>query len=487
MPPVVQETAKTKTTYVTVPSSQFAGQRIHFIGIGGSGMSGLARMLMDCGATVTGSEPTPNAVSLELGKRGAKISRDQVGSLLSKDVDLVVRTAAVKDNNDEYQVALKLGLRTVKYAELLGLVMQERFGVAVAGTHGKSTTTAMTAFALIEAGLDPSFVVGGTIAQLGSVGSRSGTGQAFVAEACEFDRSFHNLHPKVAIITNVEADHLDCYKDLDDIVDSFRTFSRILPEDGLIITLATDANVARVIDGLQQRVETCALLSSDRGTPTASIRPVAWATRVLGLENGCYTGEVSYNGTVVGCLRLSVPGKHNLINATMALAACNAAGADLGKSIDALNRFHGVDRRQTPVGVFNGVQVVDDYGHHPTEIRATLAALRERYQPKRLIAVFQPHQYSRTRLLFNDFVTAFDHADVVVLPPIYGARDTEADRAAVSSPLLADHIRQTGRDAAAFPDFAAALAHVKAVAQPGDLVVTMGAGNIWEIARDLVS
>src|SRR5690348_15552238 len=215
-------------------TSKFAGKRVHFIGIGGSGMSGLARMLLDSGAIVSGSEPRPNAQTMELAKRGVKVSRDQLGELLSRDVDLVVRTAAVRDNNPEFQAARAHGLKTVKYAELLGQVMQERLGVAIAGTHGKSTTTAMTAFALLKCGADPSFVVGGTVPQLGG-GSHSGTGRAFVAEACEYDRSFHNLRPRVAIITNIEEDHLDCYKDIEEIIESFRTFARLVPADGLII------------------------------------------------------------------------------------------------------------------------------------------------------------------------------------------------------------------------------------------------------------
>ncbi|HLL90258.1 MAG TPA: Mur ligase domain-containing protein, partial [Tepidisphaeraceae bacterium] len=248
--------------------SKFAGKRVHFIGIGGSGMSGLARMLLDNGAIVSGSEPKPSAVTFDLAKRGAKVSRDQLGELLSKDVDLVVRTAAVKDDNAEFAAARALGLAHVKYAQLLGQVMQERHGIAVAGTHGKSTTTAMTAYALLQCGADPSFVVGGTVPQLGG-GSRSGAGTAFVAEACEFDRSFHNLHPTVALLTNLEADHLDCYKDLDDIVESFRAFARLLPPTGTIVALGNDANVARALDGVRCNVE-YAVLSGAHGGAQAS-------------------------------------------------------------------------------------------------------------------------------------------------------------------------------------------------------------------------
>src|SRR6266550_8633835 len=220
-------------------ASRFSGRRVHFIGIGGSGMSGLARMLLDNGAIVTGSELKPNSTTLELTVRGVKIDRDQLGRFLTRDIDLVVRTAAVPDTNIEFAAARKLGIHALKYAELLGQVMAERLGVAVAGTHGKSTTTAMISYALLQCGADPSFVVGGTVPQLGG-GSRSGGGKPFVAEACEYDRSFHNLRPKIALITNIEEDHLDCYKDLDEIIDSFRAFAWLLPPDGVILANGSD-------------------------------------------------------------------------------------------------------------------------------------------------------------------------------------------------------------------------------------------------------
>ncbi|MBC8106955.1 MAG: hypothetical protein H7Z14_10225 [Anaerolineae bacterium] len=210
--------SRTESRLASESPSKFARLRVHFIGIGGCGMSGLAAILLDSGAIVTGSEPKPNPQTFALSKRGANVSRDQMGELLSREVDLVVRTAAVPDTNREFLAAKAFGIRTIKYAELLGEIMAERFGVAVAGTHGKSTTTAMIAYALMQCGVDPSFVVGGTVPQLGG-GSHSGTGASFVAEACEFDRSFHHLAPRVAIITNIEEDHLDCYKNIGEIVE----------------------------------------------------------------------------------------------------------------------------------------------------------------------------------------------------------------------------------------------------------------------------
>ena len=247
-------------------ASQFRGKRVHFIGVGGSGMSGLAGMLLDAGAIVSGSEPKPGPHTFELLRKGAKISRDQLGELLDSKIDLVVRTAAVPDKNREMVAASTLGLKTVKYAQMLGMVMGERFGVAVAGTHGKSTTSAMISFALAQCGVDPSFVIGGTVPQLGG-GSHSGGGTIFVAEACEFDRSFHNLHPRVAIITNIERDHLDYYRDIDEIIESFRDFARRVPRDGLIIANGRDRQVAQAISGLSAPIETVALKKILFGPP----------------------------------------------------------------------------------------------------------------------------------------------------------------------------------------------------------------------------
>jgi len=454
--------------------SQFAGQRVHFIGIGGCGMSGLARMLLDAGAIVTGSEPKPNQQTFELIARGVRISRDQLGEFLTTETDLVVRTAAVPDGNLEYKAALKRGVDTIKYAELLGQVMAERFGVAVAGTHGKSTTTAMISYALAECGADPSFVVGGTVPQLGG-GSRSGAGKAFIAEACEYDRSFHHLRPRVALITNIEEDHLDCYRDIFEIVEAFKVFAALVPRDGLIISNGRDARVAQAVRDAHCRVETVSLLP---GT--------TWSTCPGAMANGCPTGVVCRDSKLIATLKLAIPGEHNLLNATMAVAACTACGVDPSQAADAIGRFSGVDRRMTVMGRYRGATIVDDYGHHPTEIRATLSALRERYEPKRLICVFQPHQHSRTRFLLEDFAASFAAADQTIVPDIYFVRDSESERHRVSSGDLVERINRNGQSAMHLSGFEPIVEHLRDNVREGDLVVTMGAGNVWEIGRDLI-
>jgi UDP-N-acetylmuramate--alanine ligase len=455
--------------------SRFAGRRVHFIGVGGSGMSGLAHILLDAGAIVSGSEPKPNLQTADLQRRGVRISAGQDGELLSGDVDLVVRTAAIPPTNREYVVATEMQLPQMKYARLLGEVMAERFGVAIAGTHGKSTTTAMTAFALLECGADPSFVVGGTSPQLKG-GSRSGAGRAFVAEACEYDRSFHNLRPTVACITNIEADHLDCYHDLHDIIGSFRKFAELTPLDGLVLANGADPNVAEALKGISAPVQTVAIDA-----------PATWSTRVVGHEWGCYSGEVSFNGEVVAALKLSVAALHNLFNATLAVAACAACGVAPDAAAEAIGRFTGVDRRMTEMGSFNGAMIVDDYGHHPTEIRATLEALQNKYRPTRLLCVFQPHQASRTRLLFDDFATSFLNAQEAILADIFYVRDSEDERDQVSSAKLVEKIKLNGQSARHLADFSQIKEYLRQEARTGDLIVTMGAGPVWEIGRDLVN
>ena len=456
-------------------TSQFTGKRVHFIGVGGCGMSGLARILLDAGAIVTGSELKPNAQTIDLTRAGVQISRSQMGELLSRQIDLVVRTAAVRDSNAEFQAASRYGIKSIKYAELLGQVMAERFGVAIAGTHGKSTTTAMTAYAMLRCGADPSFVVGGTVPQLGG-GSRSGRGKSFIAEACEFDRSFHNLRPKVATITNIEADHLDCYKDLDEIIESFRKFASLTPANGLILANATDQRVRKAIAGLVTPVQGIAVNA-----------PADWSTTVTGIEHGCYRGDVKFMGKPAGKLALSVAGEHNLFDATMAVAACAACDVDPGWAAEALGGFAGVDRRMSEIGRCNEAIVVDDYGHHPTEIRTTLRALRQKYSPKRLICIFQPHQHSRTRFLLDEFAGCFTDADQAIITDIYFVRDSEIERQRISAPDLVARIKRNGQRAVHMSKFDETVSYLKKELRSGDLLVTMGAGNVWEIGRDLTT
>lgn len=466
-----------------IVASQFSGKKVHFIGIGGSGMAGLARILVDAGATVSGSEPKPSHATFQLMQRGVKVSHEQDGSSLTPDIDLVVRTAAVKSDNPEYLRAADMGLKTIKYAQLLGAVMGERKGVAIAGTHGKSTTTAMTALILTQLGHEPSWVVGGTVPQLGG-GSASGAGDAFVAEACEYDRSFHNLRPCVAVVTNIDADHLDCYENLDAIIASFQTFARLLPPTGRIITLAGDANTTRALGRFDLAMDLVGFPQAFHDFKPAS-GLTRWQIKVTSGEGSFPSATVQIDGKGTFDLQLSVAGRHNLLNATMAVAAAHSVGADLAKAFAAVGNFTGVERRMQNLGTFNGATLIDDYGHHPTEIRATLDALRTRFKPRKLYCVFQPHQASRTRLLFSEFAAAFSDADEVLLPDIYFVRDSEEDKKAVHSSMLAEAVRQNGVNAHYLPTFPECVAFLRQHAGENDLIVTMGAGPICEVNKEL--
>ena len=472
----MQALVETLTQQRSVRSeSRFCGKHVHFIGIGGCGMSGLARILMDAGAIVTGSDTKLNAPVLELIRHGAKVSRDQLGEYLHSGADLVVRSAAVKDDNPEFAFAKARGLANMKYAQLLGEIMQERFGVAIAGTHGKSTTTGMVAYAMTACGESPSWVVGGTVSQLGG-GSASGKGEAFVVEACEFDRSFHNLHPSLAVITNIEADHLDCYKDIADIIESFRHFVSLVPPEGMVICNGTDENVAQAVAGATCNVQTVAIDAA-----------ATWTARPTGIVNGCHSADILQNGQPVASVQLSIPGLHNLFDATMAIATCVACGVPAKAAAAAVSAFTGVDRRMAQVGFFNEARIMDDYGHHPTEIRATLRAVRERYQPTRLFCVFQPHQHSRTRLLLEGFSTCFEDADRILVPDIYKCRDSESDVRAINAAGLVEKIRANDRDAVYLPKFEQITEYLKQHVGPGDVVITMGAGNVCDIAKELAA
>jgi UDP-N-acetylmuramate--alanine ligase len=487
----MRETVPTLSSELRTESrsmSRFAGKRVHFIGIGGCGMAGLARMLLDAGALVTGSDPNFNEAAMELSRRGAKITRTQLGELLDREMDLVVRTAAVPDTNPEFLAARKLGLEHLKYAQLLGQVMQERFAIAVSGTHGKTTTTSLISHALVRCGVDPSFVIGGTVPQLGG-SSRSGTGKAFVVEACEYDRSFHNLHPTVCLITNIEADHLDCYKDLDDIIASFRHFASLVPEGGLILANGQDPNVSKAVEGVSARVERVVVRTA---TDEAGVTGADWVTVPLAPHNGCHCGIVHHQGKPVATLRLSIPGQHNLYNATLALAACHAAGVDLERAAEAINGFAGVDRRMSRIGEYRGATIVDDYGHHPTEIAATLKALRERYRPARILCAFQPHQHSRTRTLLGEFAVCFKDADVALIADIYSVRDSEEEKRLTSARTLVDRINaasdgQQQPKALHVPTLGQMVEYLKQNAGRGDLILTIGAGNVCDVAHELAN
>lgn len=455
---------------------RIAGAHYHFIGAGGVGMSGLARFLLEKKAVVSGSDQTGGAATARLTRLGADIHVGHSPENLSPGTDTVVISAAIRENNPELQVARQRGCHVYKYAQFLGELMNSFEGIAISGTHGKSTTTGWLVHCLKQVGLDVNFVVGADSPQLGG-SSGSGRSELFVAEACEYDRSFQNLKPRVACILNIERDHLDCYKNEDDIVESFYQFARGTKPDGLIVANGRDPNVAKVLQRLAGQ-HACATFGLDGGCDfyAANIEQNA----------GYYRFDMFQSGRRLGSTRISLPGLHNVYNATAVVAMAVSVGVEPEKVLPVLEGFQGMDRRLTLKGEFGGISVVDDYAHHPTKVKASLRAIRERYQPQRLWCVFQAHQYSRTQSLLEEFATSFSDADKVLIPEIFAARDTEASRQAVSARILADKIREQGTDVQYLASFGQVCDCLEQNVHAGDVVVTMGAGDVWKVADEYI-
>ncbi len=456
-------------------TSPYAARRIHLIGVGGCGMSGLAGVLLRCGAIISGSDRVENAALRQLEAAGATIRIGQAPINVSADCDLVVFSAAIRDDNPELQAARRLGLECVRYAEMLGRVMGLRTGIAVSGTHGKSTTSALLAYILRRAGRDPTFVIGAHVDQLGG-GSGVGDGPHFVTEACEFDQSFLNLRPHSAAILNIEEDHLDYFADLNAIIESFASFASLVPADGLIVANGEDRSVASAVRHAGARVETFGF------SETATWR----AVNVVG-AGGCYEFDVCREGGRFVRARLNhLAGRHQISNALAATALAHDAGIAPDDIAAGVAAFRGADRRLTKRGEASGILVLDDYGHHPTEIQVTLRAVREQHPNRRLWVVFQPHQHSRTRFLLNDFAHSFGQADRLLVPDIYFVRDSEAERDAICSQDLVDRVRANGGDAQYLAATDEIVEHILTQSRPGDVVLTMGAGDVWKIADALV-
>jgi len=456
--------------------NQFSGKTYHFIGIGGIGTSGLAKMLMRHGADISGSDMSESTITAELQRLGATIHIGHSPENLPQAVDAVIISAAVTAGNPELARASELGCPICKYAEMLGRLFDTFTGIAVCGTHGKSTTSAWIAYLLSECGLKPNFIIGADVPQLGD-SSGIGSGRLFVAEACEYDRSFLNLHPSIGVILNIEADHLDYYRDEDEIVGAFSDFAAGVKPDGVLIVNGADKNVARVLRRLKpdQRVVTVGLEAH-----------CDYTAGNLELIGGLYAFDLIRNGAVVGRARIGLPGRHNVYNSLVVAAAVIEAGVPESAVLERLSSFTGINRRLMLKAVVGGITILDDYAHHPTEIRASLEAVRQRYTPKRLWCIFQPHQYSRTRFLLDDFAESFKLADITIVPEIYFVRDTAENKSKVSAETLVKCIRQRQCEALFINDFAGIVAHLKENVHDGDLVITMGAGTIWKVADEYI-
>ncbi len=450
------------------------GTKVYLVGIGGCGMRGAAAVLQAWGAEVCGSDAGSVASLGELVAGGAVVHLGHRPEQVPPDADLLVASAAIPGDNPELCRARQLGIPVITYAELIGLLMATRCGVAVAGTHGKSTTSALTAFMFRTAGLDPSFIVGAHCRQLNG-GGGVGQGPHLIVESCEYARSFLYQRPQVAAILNIERDHLDCYADLDDIAQAFGRFAGNVPSDGVVIARHADPVMAMVLAQAAATVETFGLEPGG-----------CWQATDIRAQRGYYRFTVRREGQALFSTTSLLAGVHNVLNAVAATALAWHGGADLGAIAEAIRTFEGIDRRMTVRGTGGGVTIIDDYAHHPTEIAATLRAIRDRYDNRRTWVVFQPHQYSRTRLLMDEFARCFTDADVVLVPDIYAARDSEEERRMTRSADLVSRLGAAGLQARYLPTLEEVTSHLVREVSSGDVVVTMGAGDVWKVADALV-
>ncbi|MEU7876797.1 UDP-N-acetylmuramate--L-alanine ligase [Microbispora bryophytorum] len=453
--------------------------RVHFIGIGGAGMSGIARILLKRGVPVSGSDARPSELLAELRELGAVIHVGHAASHV-KDVDTVVVSTAIRDSNPELGEALRQNLRVIPRAAALASVMTGRNGIAVAGTHGKTTTTSMLTVALQKCGEDPSYCVGGQLVTTG-LGADDGAGEVFVAEADESDGSFLMLAPRIAVVTNVEADHLDNYGDPQAVHDSFARFVERI--GSLLVVCADDPGAAALVPIARERGLTVVTYGESAG---ADLRTTDVVPRGLGVEFGVELGPAVPGGAGHGEVRLAVPGRHNALNATAVIAVALHLGLRFDDVKGGLAAFTGAKRRFESKGEAAGVTVFDSYAHHPTELTADLRAARDVVTGDgRVIAVFQPHLYSRTRFFADEFGAALGLADEVVVLDVYGAR--EDPEPGVSGALVAGKIPLPVERVVYAPDRQAVPALVADRARPGDIVLTMGAGDVTELGPKIVA
>ena len=445
---------------------------IHFIGIGGISMSGLAEILLDRHFTISGSDAKPSPLTHKLTEQGVNVIYGQRASNITDSIDLVVYTAAIHDDNPELSAARNMGIPCITRAELLGQIMKNyEIPVAISGTHGKTTTTSMVSEILLQNGSDPTLSVGGILKSIqGNI--RIGKSPYFVTEACEYTNSFLSFFPKIGIILNIDADHLDFFKDLDDIRNSFHKFACLLPEDGTLIINGDIENISQITEGLCCRIITFGL-RSDCDYTAKNISYDAFARPTYTLCHNISEQTVS----------LGVTGEHNVCNSMAAIALADLLGISRDTTSAALLSFSGTDRRFQFKGKLGGVNVIDDYAHHPTEIEATLQTALN-YPHKTIWCVFQPHTYTRTKALMDEFAKALSLADKVVLTDIYAARET--DNLGISSKTLQERIKALDTECYYFPSFDEVENFLLENCSTDDLLITMGAGDVVKIGENLL-
>lgn len=447
---------------------------VHFIGIGGISMSGLAEILLKAGFKVTGSDMKASEITNQLADMGALINIGQKASNIHDGINLVVYTAAIHPDNEEYQEVVRRGIPKLTRAELLGQIMENyKYSIAVSGTHGKTTTTSMLSYILIDGDTDPTISVGGILDSIGG-NIRVGRSDYFVTEACEYTNSYHAFKPFISIILNVDADHLDFFHDIDEIAESFHIFATKTPKEGLVIVNGDMKYYDTVVQGLECRVVTFGKGSHNKYS----------ATNIRFDEQGHPTYTLVIDGRPVTDISLDVFGEHNVYNSLSAIAASLELGLSMDVIKQGLSECVGAERRFEYKGtILDNVRVMDDYAHHPTEITATLTAAKNTSYNE-LWCVFQPHTYSRTKALFNEFAEALKVCDHVIVADIYAAR--EKDNGEVSAQELAEKIAGYGTDAFYLPSFDDIESYLLKNCKKNDLLITMGAGNVYSIGDDLI-
>ncbi len=446
---------------------------VHFIGIGGISMSGLAEVLLEEGFTVSGSDNKPSPLTEKLEAAGVSVFYGQKASNITEGIDAVIFTAAIHEDNEEYQEAARRGIPMLTRAQFLGQLMTNyEMPIAVSGTHGKTTTTSMLSHILLKAQADPTISVGGILNAIGG-NIRVGHSEIFLTEACEYTNSFLEFFPKIGIILNIDEDHLDFFKDLADIRRSFRKFAELIPADGYLVINGEIENLEEIAGNLPCKVVTYGMDS----------RMDYSAANISYDELGRVSFDFLKKGDFAERISLSVNGDHNVSNSLSALAAADILSIPADVSGRGLNEFGGTKRRFEYKGEVNGIAVIDDYAHHPTEIKAALKAA-ESYPHREMWCVFQPHTYSRTQALFHDFTDALLLADHIVLADIYAARET--DTLGVTSEALAEELREKGADAYYLPTFEEIEKFCLENCQKGDMLITMGAGDVVNIGETLL-
>ena len=446
-------------------------KNIHFVGIGGIGMSGIAEVLLNLGYHISGSDLKETEVTRRLRSLGCEISYGHRRENL-READVVVISSAIRQKNPEVEAADERLIPVIPRAEMLAELMRMKVGIAIAGTHGKTTTTSLISTVLAAGGLDPTVVIGGRLNSIGS-NARLGQGEFLVAEADESDGSFLKLMPTIAVVTNIDPEHLDFYKGIEEIKESFLSFLEKIPFSGLAVLCLDHPNIQSLLPRLKKRFATYGLTTQ-----------ADFQAKEIAFEGLSTSFDVVHHRQGIGRLSLRMPGIHNVYNALATLATAFELDIPFRVVQETLREFSGIQRRFQIKGEKKGILIVDDYGHHPVEIMATLKAARTGWG-KRIIAVFQPHRYTRTQALFKDFLTAFYDADILILTDIYPAGEDRIE--GVESKALFEGIREYGhKDVSYLAEKGEIVEHLLRILSPGDLVITLGAGDIWQVSEELV-